>query len=359
MSDPFWLEDYSYPEFPTGYPEIDPKTMPCTQSEMSPFARHFGPAVFSVGFVVGLLGNGLVLAVLSSQRCPWFFADYLLFQLAVADLLLAFTLPFWATQFAQNWVFGEFLCKLAGALSTMNSYSTVFLLAAFSVERYLVIIRAVQVHRCLKPLHICLASILLWGVCVGLSAVELHFRTVSYVSQAGAVICHQHFHPQEAESWRLALRLISFMFGFLLPLLVMTFCYCRILIRLHQAGISCKNTPLFLLLVMLLLFLLCWGPFHGFLLVDSLQRLGHLARDCAREKTLDLGLLFTQSLGLLHSCLNPLAYAFVGVKFRRELSRLFHNWAVCKRCQQHFSVPEYSQATEHSNVQGVDYSVMM
>ncbi|KAJ7303972.1 hypothetical protein JRQ81_011487 [Phrynocephalus forsythii] len=329
----------------TGYPDIDPNAMPCTQSEIGAFARYFGPAVFSVGFVAGLLGNGLVLAVLGGHRCPWFFADYLLFQLAVADLLLVFTLPFWATQFAQNWVFGEFLCKFVGALSTMNSYSTIFLLTTFSVERYLAIMHAVQVHRCLKLFHLCLACVLLWGVSVALSAVELHFRTVSYIPQAGAVICHRDFRPKEAESWRLGLRLISFMFGFLLPLLGMAFCYCRILARLHQGGLSCKATPLCLVLVITLLFLLCWGPFHGFLLVDSLQRLGHLARDCAREKALDLGLLFSQSLGLLHSCLNPLAYALVGVKFRREVSRIFHNWIRCKLRRQSLNVPQHSQAT--------------
>ncbi|XP_062996434.1 C-X-C chemokine receptor type 3-2-like [Elgaria multicarinata webbii] len=353
-----WSFDYDLDEFPTGYPDLDPNAIPCTQDEVGAFTRYFGPAVFYVSFLVGLVGNGLVLAVLCRHRCPWLFADCYLFQLAVADLVLVFTLPFQATQASQGWIFGEFLCKLVGALSTMNSYSTIFLLACLSVERYLVIVHGILLHHRWKLSHIYQASALLWGICLGLSVVELHFRTVAYFPQTKAVTCHLGFDAQDAESWRLGLRLVSFLLGFLLPLLVMAVCYCRIFAKLHRAQLLCKYSTVQLLLVILGLFVLCWGPYYGFLLVDSLERLGHLARDCAREKVLDFGLLFSESLGLVHCCLNPLVYAFVGVKFRRELSQLFHSWNGCKRQRQDISGHEFSQATEHSIV-GMDYSIIV
>ncbi|XP_053253790.1 C-X-C chemokine receptor type 3-2-like [Podarcis raffonei] len=358
MSDD-WGDYSDYIEYPTGYPEIDPGTAPCTQDEVGAFSRYFGPAVFSVAFVVGLVGNGLVLAILGRRPCPWLFADCYLFQMAVADLLLTFTLPFRAVQFTQGWVFGEVSCKLVGAISTMNSYSTVFLLTCLSMERYLVIIHAMQLHHLVKLPHTYLLSALVWIACFGLSVVDLHFRSATYAPQAGAVICHLRFDAGQAESWRLGLRLVSFLFGFFLPLLVMAVCYFRVFHRLRQASIFCRHQAVRILLVILVLFVLCWAPFHGFIFVDSLQRLGHVARDCAREKILDFGLLFTESMGLVHCCLNPLVYALMGVKFRRELSMLFRCRDRDVECQRRISDWEFSQATEHTITRPIDYSIMM
>lgn len=312
-------------------------------------------------FVVGLVGNGLVLTVLGRHRCPWLLADCYLFQLALADLLLVLVLPFRATQFTQNWMFGEVLCKLLGAMSSMNSYSTVLLLAVISVERYLAIVLSMELYNRWKLFHTWLSSVVLWGICLGLSAVELHFRTVTYVPQARAVICHLGFSSQEAASWRVGLRFTSFVVGFVVPLLVMLFCYGRIFAKLHRARLFRKHAALRLLVVLLVLFVLFWAPFHGFLFVDSLQRLGYLARDCAWEKVLDFGLLFTESLGLVHCCLNPLVYAFVGIKFRRELVRLYRSWDRRKADRQHSSSQEHSCTTEHSLTRAIhnDYSVMM
>uniref|UniRef100_A0A8D2L985 G-protein coupled receptors family 1 profile domain-containing protein n=1 Tax=Varanus komodoensis TaxID=61221 RepID=A0A8D2L985_VARKO len=344
---------------PTGSLDIDPATAPCKQDEVGTFARYFGPAVFSVAFVVGLAGNGLVLAVLGRRRCPWPFADGFLFQLAVADLLLVLSLPFWATQFTQPWPFGEALCKLLGALSTLNGYSTAFLLACLSVERCLLIGHPTWLHRHVRPSHVGLCSALLWGLALGLSSVELHFRSVGYTPQAGAVTCHLGFGAREADSWRLGLRLAAFLVGFLLPLLVMALCYCRIVARLRRAQLPHRRPAVRLLAAIVALFALSWGPYHGFVLVDSLERLGHLARDCAREKVLDFGLLFTESLGLLHCCLNPVVYAFLGAKFRRELSRLSPGRGGHWSPRDSQALEDFSRATEPSTAQAGDGSVML
>ncbi|XP_067411425.1 C-X-C chemokine receptor type 3-2-like [Emydura macquarii macquarii] len=304
------------------YPDIREDTAPCRQDAVGKFGQYFVPPVFALVFVVGLAGNGLVLVVLGGRRCPWHLADRYLFQLALADVLLVLGLPFWATQFAHGWVFGEVLCKLVGALSTINSYSSMLLLAGISIDRYLAIVHAVQLYRRLRALHLHLACTLLWAACLALSAPELHFRTVAFLPQAHASICHQGFEAQEAQAWRVGLRLTSFCLGFLLPLLVMLFCYGRIVCTLHGAQLLARHRSLRLVLLLLALFMLCWAPFHALLLLDSLQRLGYVSRRCALEQALDFGLLVTEGLGLLHCCLNPLVYAFAGVKFRRELSKL-------------------------------------
>ncbi|XP_053866371.1 C-X-C chemokine receptor type 3-2-like [Malaclemys terrapin pileata] len=314
-----YYEDYG------NYPNISEDTAPCRLDAVGEFGRYFVPPVFTLVFVVGLAGNGLVLVVLGRRRCPWHLADRYLFQLALADILLVLGLPFWATQFAHGWVFGEVLCKLVGALSAVNSYSSILLLAGISIDRYLAIVHAVQLYRRLRALHLHLACALLWAICLALSVPELHFRTVPFQPQGQASICHRGFKAHEAQAWRVVLHLTSFFLGFLLPLLVMLFCYGRIFCTLHRAQLPARPRSLRLVLLLLAVFVLCWAPFYVFLLLDCLQRLGYIGRHCALERVLDFGLLVTEGLGLLHCCLNPLVYAFAGIKFRRELSKLCWN----------------------------------
>ncbi|XP_074837602.1 C-X-C chemokine receptor type 3-2-like [Carettochelys insculpta] len=309
-------EDY------TGYPDIDVDTAPCMPDAVSAFGRAFVPPVFALIFVVGLAGNGLVLVVLGRQPCPWHLADRYLFQLALADILLVLGLPFWATQFTHSWLFGEVPCKLLGALSAMNSYSHVLLLAGISVDRYLAIVHAVQLYQRLRAMHLHLACGLLWAICLALCAPELHFRTVAPLPQSEAFVCHWGFEAQQAQAWQVGLRLTSFFLGFLLPLLVMFFCYGRIFCTLRRTQLQARHRLLRLVLLLLALFLLTWAPFHALLLQDSLQRLGFIDRHCAWEQALDVGLLATEGLGLLHCCLNPVVYVFAGIKFRRELFAL-------------------------------------
>uniref|UniRef100_A0A8C4Y408 G-protein coupled receptors family 1 profile domain-containing protein n=1 Tax=Gopherus evgoodei TaxID=1825980 RepID=A0A8C4Y408_9SAUR len=299
-------KDYS------SYPDISEDTAPCRLDAVSKFGRYFVPLVFTLVFVVGLAGNGLVLVVLGRRQCPWHLTDRYLFQLALADILLVLGLPFWTTQFAHGWVFGEVLCKL----------SSILLLAGISIDWYLAIVHAVQLYRRLQALHLHLACALLWAICLALSVPELHFRTVPFQPQGQAFICHWGFKAQEAQAWRVRLHLTAFFLGFLLPLLVMLFCYGRIFCTLHRAQLLARHCSLRLVLLVLALFVLCWAPFHIFLLLDSLQCLGYIGSHCALEWVLDFGLLVTEGLGLLHCCLNPLVYAFAGVKFRRELSKL-------------------------------------
>lgn len=74
--------------------------------------------LYSLAFVVGLLGNGLLLVVLVRGRRAWSVTDTFILHLAVTDVLLLATLPMWAAQAAQaeGWTFGTPLCKISGAV---------------------------------------------------------------------------------------------------------------------------------------------------------------------------------------------------------------------------------------------------
>ncbi|OCT73053.1 C-X-C chemokine receptor type 3-2 [Xenopus laevis] len=315
-------EDYSSYYVDTALPEIPEEAAPCSYHVTSRFNQWFIPVTFLLVFVLGLIGNGLVLYVLKSRRCSWHLSDHYLFHLTLSDLLLGLTLPFWATQYAYGWVFSSIPCKLVGALFSINMYSSIFFLACIGLNRYFAIVHAVELHRKQRPIHTFLICAVVWATSCLLSLQEFYFRDVDFVEQSKAHSCHYKFNPETADTWRTTLRFINLSLGFLLPLFLMFFFYSRIFCTLRRSRHGHSYRSQVVIVVLLFVFVLCWGPYNTFLLIDSLQRLGVIGPNCSLFKKLDIGLTVTETLGLSHVCLNPFVYAFVGVKFKSELSRL-------------------------------------
>lgn len=80
------------------------------------------PILYSVGLLVGLLGNALLLYAVAQKRRCWSISDILILNFGVADVLLLLTLPFWAVQAAQSsgWSLGPVLCKICGAVFNVS-----------------------------------------------------------------------------------------------------------------------------------------------------------------------------------------------------------------------------------------------
>lgn len=84
----------------------------------------FIAVLYLLELVVGLLGNGLLLAVLAQKRQSWRLSDIFVLNLSVADiLLLVMLLPLRAAQAAQlcEWCFKSFLCKINRAVFTVST----------------------------------------------------------------------------------------------------------------------------------------------------------------------------------------------------------------------------------------------
>ncbi|ELW59844.1 relaxin-3 receptor 2 [Tupaia chinensis] len=104
---------------------------------------------------IGLLGNLAVLWVLGNcaRRAPGPPSDTFVFNLALADLGLALTLPFWAAESALDfhWPFGGALCKMVLTATVLNIYASIFLITALSVARYWVVAMAAGPGTHLSP----------------------------------------------------------------------------------------------------------------------------------------------------------------------------------------------------------------
>ncbi|MGH0183725.1 UNVERIFIED_CONTAM: hypothetical protein FKN15_012804 [Acipenser sinensis] len=328
---------YNYSESYTDYPEpTHTDSEPCKLDSTWRINQSFMPAVYSLIFLLGLLGNLLVLAVVSRyKRRAFSLTDTFLVHLAVADLLLVVTLPFYTVQYTSGWIFGSLACKITGWIFSVNLFSTVLFLACISFDRYLAIVHVVQLSWRQNSWYAHLACAVVWAVCSGLSVVDFYFHRVLKLKQlGGASVCMNDFDSQSADRWKTLLHMLNLVLGFALPLLVMLYCYIMIFRSLCHAPRLQKQKSLKVIVSIVVAFILCWAPYNALQLVEGLVRVEAIGRVCALEKALDVGILVTQSLGLAHCCLNPLLYAFVGVKFRKELARLFKSLGeLCRRGQ--------------------------
>ncbi|KAJ8341058.1 hypothetical protein SKAU_G00333490 [Synaphobranchus kaupii] len=122
---------------------------PCKNGNVQEFGRIFLPTLYSLVFIVGLMGNGLVVYVLLAyQRRTMTVTDLCLLHLAVSDLLFIISLPFWSYYAAAaDWPFGDFLCKTVTGLYQLGFYGSIFFMVLMSVDRYVVIVHAVTTAR--------------------------------------------------------------------------------------------------------------------------------------------------------------------------------------------------------------------
>ncbi|XP_069796158.1 C-X-C chemokine receptor type 3-like [Narcine bancroftii] len=286
------------------------------------------PPLYAGVFAAGGASNLVVVAVLWHQPRPQSASDAFLMHLSTADLLLACSMPFWAVEKSRGWVFGRIFCKLLGALYTAAFHASVFLLVGISFERYLSVARALKPRR--RPPRVGLVCSLIWLVCLVLAVRDLVYLRPVPAGGEGAPQCAHDF------GGRLGLVAVSGFYhvaGFLLPVTVLGFCYGAIGCAVARARSGAQRRrewrAVRLAVAVVAAFLVCWTPFNAALLAETLHRLrADGGRDCRFERHLDGAYDLTRSLGDLHCCLNPLVYAFVGVRFRRQFLCALRDWGV-------------------------------
>ncbi|XP_030659284.1 C-X-C chemokine receptor type 2-like [Nomascus leucogenys] len=128
-------------------------------------------------------------------------------------------------------------------------------------------------------------------------------------------------------NWRMLLRILLQSFGFIVPLLIMLFCYRFTLRTLFEAHMRQKHWAMPVIFAVVLIFLLCWLSYNLVLLADILMRTQMTKETCECRNDINQALDATEILGILHSCLNPFIYTFIGQKFRHGLLKILaiHN----------------------------------
>lgn len=325
------------------------------------------PVIYSIICVFGTVVNTLAVSVLAqgstSRRTV---ANTFMLNLCVSDLLFLLSLPLWAVYYSRgySWPFGRVACKICGLLHNLNLYASIFFITSMSIDRYLAIVHPLRSQSARDPKRARLTCILVWVLACVCSVPTFALRDTHYVSSLDAEVCGINYPNY---SWYLTLVCIKMVLAFLLPLLVISCCYCAIgrhlladtgLVRMQnpsrpstmssfkssESQESCGKpdrppTPsvspsggrplegrglervLWTVAAVVLSFFLCWFPFHCVTFMDVLRSEGWLD-SCWVNWTIHNLTPLTLCLGFSNSAINPVLYCFIGNHFRGRLGGL-------------------------------------
>ncbi|NXW53857.1 CCR10 protein, partial [Eurystomus gularis] len=276
----------------------------CEKQEVQGFARTYQPAVYLLLSLLGTVGNGLVLLTHTRYRRAHSITDVCLLHLALSDLLLLLTLPFAVTDTLQGWSPGTAACKALQGLYALNFYSGFLFLTCISVDRYVAIVRVPAACR-LRPR----ARRHGW----------LQFVYGRAEQHQDLRLCRVVFPRAVSRVARGTTNLMQVVLGFAVPFLVMASCYAAVARTLLAARGAQPHRALRVLLALVLVFVALQLPHSLMVLLDAAELLASWEVSCAQSRRKDLALLVTGGLAYLRCCLNPLLYAFLGQRFRREL----------------------------------------
>ncbi|XP_044149467.1 C-X-C chemokine receptor type 3-like isoform X1 [Bufo gargarizans] len=300
----------------------------CLHEENKIFDQIFLPTFYSILFIAGMLGNGLVMLVMLTNRQKMQSTDVFIVHLALADMLLVSTLPFWAAQATFGWVFGEGLCKIVASVFKINFYAGTFLLVCISIDRYLSIVYAVQVYNKHKKNHVHWSCLTVWCLCIIMCIPDAIYYSVSFESRINMTTCEPFYPENHSKSWKVATTFLFQILVFLLPLIGMLFCYTHIIIRLLRSQKFKKERAIRLIIAVVVAFFLCWTPYNIVAFLDMFTLLD-IINDCTTTNNLDFALSITSCICYLHCCLNPILYAFIGAKFKNNMFNLISKTRLC------------------------------
>ncbi|NWW14796.1 CCR10 protein, partial [Oreocharis arfaki] len=294
----------------------------CEKQAVQGFARTFQPAMYLLLSVLGTVGNGLVLLTHTRYRQAHSVTDVCLLHLALSDLLLLLTLPFVIANTLQGWSPGTAACKALQGLYSLNFYSGFLFLTCISVDRYVAIARVPAACR-LRPRarrHGWLMAGLAWLLAMLLALPQFIYSQAE--QHQDLRLCRVVFPRVVSRAARGATNLVQVVLGFAVPFLVMASCYAAVARILLAARGAQPQRAVRVLLALVLVFVALQLPHSLMVLLDAAELLASWEMSCAQSRRKDLALLVTGGLAYLRCCLNPLLYAFLGQRFRRELWQL-------------------------------------
>ncbi|KAM4704712.1 galanin receptor type 1 [Rhinophrynus dorsalis] len=279
--------------------------------------------VFGIIFALGVLGNSLVITVLSRNKPgkPRSTTNIFILNLSIADLAyLLFCIPFQSTVYVlPTWVLGAFICKFIHYFFTVSMLVSIFTLSAMSVDRYVAIVHSRRSSAIRVSRNALLGVIVIWILSIAMASPVAYNQRLIHRSN-NQTFCWE-FWPNLKHK-RIYV-VCTFVFGYLLPLLLISFCYAKVLNHLHKKlrnmskkSEASKKKTAQTVLVVVVVFGISWLPHHVI----------HLWAEFGNFPLTQASFVFriaAHCLAYSNSSVNPIIYAFLSENFRKAYKQVF------------------------------------
>ncbi|KAK2821018.1 hypothetical protein Q5P01_023977 [Channa striata] len=274
------------------------------------FTHNFLPPVYITVFVVGTLSNIWGLRSVCTSWKNIGNINIFMLNLGVADLLYLFTLPFLVHYYARSsrWQYGQAFCKVTRFCFNLNLYGSIGFLTCISFYRYLGIVHPMRVMGKITSRHSLALSALVWILVVIQIVPDMFFEKNDrsspdscFDTTSDAMI--RSYLPYSV-GWAVT--------GFALPLVIILVCYGHIVVVLamkSSVNPLLKQRCLKLVVILVILFSVCFIPYHVFRNVNLKTRIMKKDGVCyASFYRIYILHQVGRCLACLNSAINPLIY---------------------------------------------------
>ena len=272
----------------------------------------------SAMIVFNIAGNSLVCSLMLKNRAFKTSINWLLFHLAIADLLVAvfFIPPCILSHFfvQPSGLTGDLLCKFitGGSFGWVAASASSFLLVAIAFERFNATLRPLLTLRHGRSLWL---VPVLWMLASLLNTPSI---VVTAYDEEDLQMCVENFRLYST----LRAYYLSWSFAnSVLPICIMGYLYTRIILCLHKPGLVQNSSPTSasrsrnkvtkMLVSVSVIFVTCWTPPAVLCVLSPVIPGGYATVHAVATAS-----------ALLNSSLNPLVYTLHGQQFRKNLVSL-------------------------------------
>ena len=282
-----------------------------------------------------IAGNSLVCILITRNRALKSSINWLLFHLAIADLLVAvfFIPPCVLSHFIHHpgGKTGNILCLIftAGTLGWISASASSFLLVSVAFERYYATLHP---FRSLQRRYSWWLLFLLWILAISLNLPSIVVTAFDVQSQ----MCSENF---PSYTFSRAYYITWSFCNSVIPICIMGYLYSSIILHLQKqtfipdssrvSATRRRNKVTKMLISVTVIFAVCWIPQATLCVISPIIPGGYGTVSAVATAS-----------ALLNSCLNPLMYTLHSQQFRKNLASLISNWIPQKSSQRPFTAGE-------------------
>ncbi|XP_054726758.1 neuropeptide SIFamide receptor [Anastrepha obliqua] len=312
---------------------------------------------YVIVFLVGLVGNSFVIAVVLRAPRMRTVTNYFIVNLAIADILvIVFCLP--ATLMSNifvPWMLGWLMCKTVPYIQGVSVAASVYSLIAVSLDRFIAIwwpLKQMTKSRA-RFMILCIWLIALGSTIPWVLFFELVPAAESFPAAPNLYLCQEVWPP--GTNGNLYFLLAHLVACYLLPMSLITLCYVLIWIKVSTRSIpgdskdaqmdrmqqKSKVKVIKMLVAVVILFILSWLPLY--VIFARIKFGGEISVE--ESEILNKVTPFAQWLGSSNSCINPILYAFFNKKYRRGFAAIMQSRSCCGRLRYYDNVAIASSTT--------------
>ncbi|XP_037537281.1 chemokine XC receptor 1-like [Nematolebias whitei] len=262
--------------------------------------------IFILITIISVIGNILLIFALHTQKDLNSVIKTHILNLACSDLIFTASLPFWSYYHLHHWIFGDFMCKFITMVHFVGLYSSIFILTALTVDRFIAVVLNKWWNNNLRKRCAVGASVAAWIISIAASVYD-----TSKIQVEEDYYCEANYDVDLGYYFQVSLL-------FLLPLIIIIFCLFAIIMTVFQSTSRQRHKAIGIVFCTISAYFICWGPYNFLLFIKFLYE----PKGCKAVELLETTYNICRILAFSHCCVNPSLCLLSQTVRRHLLSRL-------------------------------------